>query len=217
MNNPMSEIFKCLAISIVFMFVGYFVGFNFLPPSLVYMANTILVFLIIGLLLMSIFSRKNIIPRRFSMNYVYLFTFIDGIAMSPIITYYIGELGSVTVLNVLLATAILFGILSHIASKSEDSKFLKLGPILFAGTIALLIMSLFNLFIYGTIFNLLVSFGGLALFSAYILYDISLLKYEINSGQIQDKNDLSIHVFNLYLDFINIFMDLLRIIKALTD
>ena len=78
MYNPMGQVFKYLSISILFMFVGYLFGF-FLPDSFIYMANMILVVLMIVLLSMAIFSKKSIIPRRFSMNFVYLFTFIDGI------------------------------------------------------------------------------------------------------------------------------------------
>lgn len=214
-NNVMSEIFKYLAISIAFMFVGYFVGFNFLPQSVLYLANAILGLLIILLIIMSVLCKKNIIPKRFSMNYVYLFTFIDGVIMSPAITYYIGTLGSTTVLNVLLASAILFGILSYIASKNNSDKFLKLGPVLFVGLITLLILTILNSFISGRMFTLFISIMGVLLFSTYVLYDISLLKLDVDCGQIQDKNDLSIHVLNLYIDFVNIFMDILRIVKEL--
>ena len=59
--------------------------------------------------------------------------------------------------------------------------------------------------------------SGIILFSAYILYDVSLLKYDIQSGGVTCRNDLSIHVLNLYLDFVNILLDLLRIVSELKD
>ena len=166
---------------------------------------------------MALFSRKSIIPRRFSMNFVYLFTFIDGILMSPIIRYYVGDLGSGVVINVLVATLIIFGVLAFIANRSESGRFLRLGPILFASLIGLLIMSIFNIFFYGKLFNITISIIGVILFSAYILYDVSLLKSDIECGNIRDRDDLSIYVLNLYLDFINIFLDLLRLVKELND
>ena len=217
MHNPMSQVFKYLSISILFMFIGYIFGLLFIPESFIYMANMIMIVLIIGLVIMAILSKKSIIPRRFSMNFVYIFTFIDGILMSPIISYYVGNLGSGVVINVLIATMILFGMLSFIANRSESTKFLRLGPILFALLVALLFMSILNIFLYGKVFNIAISVLGILIFSAYILYDISILKMEIEYGNIRERDDLSIHVLNLYLDFINILLDLLRLVKELND
>lgn len=217
MHNPMSQVFKYLSISILFMFIGYIFGLLFIPESFIYMANMIMIVLIIGLVIMAILSKKSIIPRRFSMNFVYIFTFVDGILMSPIISYYVGDLGSGVVINVLIATMILFGMLSFIANRSESTKFLRLGPILFALLVALLFMSILNIFLYGKVFNIAISVLGILIFSAYILYDISILKMEIEYGNIRERDDLSIHVLNLYLDFINILLDLLRLVKELND
>ena len=217
MYNPMSQVFKYLSISIVFMFIGYLFGLIFLPPSFIYMANKIIAVLMVGLIIMALFSKKSIIPRRFSMNFVYLFTFIDGILMSPVISYYVGDIGSEMVINVLLATAIIFGGLAFVANRSESGRFLRWGPILFISLIALLIISIINIFIGGTVFNIIISIVGIVIFSGYILYDVSLIKSEIEYGYINDRDDLSIHVLNLYLDFINIFIDLLRLVKELND
>lgn len=217
MYNPMSQVFKYLSISIVFMFIGYLFGLIFLPPSFIYMANMITAVLMVALIIMALFSKKSIIPRRFSMNFVYLFTFIDGILMSPVISYYVGDMGAEMVINVLLATAIIFGGLAFVANRSESGRFLRWGPVLFISLIALLIISIINIFIDGTVFNIVISIIGIVIFSGYILYDVSLIKSEIEYGGINDRNDLSIHVLNLYLDFINIFIDLLRLVKELND
>ena len=217
MYNPMSQVFKYLSISIVFMFIGYLFGLIFLPPSFIYMANMITAVLMVALIIMALFSKKSIIPRRFSMNFVYLFTFIDGILMSPVISYYVGDMGAEMVINVLLATAIIFGGLAFVANRSESGRFLRWGPVLFISLIALLIISIINIFIDGTVFNIVISIIGIVIFSGYILYDVSLIKSEIEYGYINDRDDLSIHVLNLYLDFINIFIDLLRLVKELND
>ena len=41
--------------------------------------------------------------------------------------------------------------------------------------------------------------------------------YEIENGYINNKNDLSIHILNLYLDFINILLDLLNLASFFDD
>lgn len=216
-ENPMSEIFKYLAISILFMFIGFIFGQMFVPISFAYYANKIFIFLIIGLLIMSIFSRKNIIPRSFSMNFVYIFTFIDGIIIYPLLQYYLQDLGKDVFISILVATIVLFTVLAKLASRKDAGYYLGLGNILFAGLIGILIASIINIFIGGNALSIVVSIIGVVIFSGYVLYDISLIKYEIENGDIKEKNDLSIHVLNLYLDFINLLLDLLNISSILND
>lgn len=215
--NPMAEIYKHLAISILFMFIGFFIGKEFLPVSFVYLANKILMFFMLFLLLTAIFSRKSIIPRSFSMNFVYVFTFIDGILMYPILSYYLQSLGTDIVINVLIGAIVLFALLAFISHKKDAGHFLSLGPTLFASSLALLVVCIVNIFIGSSITNLIISIVGLVIFSVYVLYDISLIKYDISMGNIVDKNDLSIHVLNLYVDFINILLDLLNIVDRFND
>lgn len=215
--NPMADIFKYLAISILFMFVGYLVGVMFVPPSFVYMANMIVSFLMIGLLILAICSRKGVIPRRFSMNFVYAFTFIDGILLYPTLQYYLQDLGSGVFISVLISTIVLFGVLAMISNKREAGHFLGLGRILFVGLVGMLIASVVNIFIGGSTFSIGISVVGVIIFSGYVLYDISLIKYDIEHGGITHRDDLSIHVLNLYIDFINLLLDLLNIASRLDD
>ena len=206
-ENPMSEIFKYLAISILFMFIGFIFGQMFVPISFAYYANKIFILLVIGLLIMSIFSRKNIIPRSFSMN----------IIIYPLLQYYLQDLGKDVFISILVATIVLFTVLAKLASRKDAGYYLGLGNILFAGLIGILIASIINIFIGGNALSIVVSIIGVVIFSGYVLYDISLIKYEIENGDIKEKNDLSIHALNLYLDFINLLLDLLNISSILND
>lgn len=215
--NPMAEIFRCLAVSVLFMFIGFLVGPRILPPTVVYYANRIVLFFMIGLLILALCSRKSIIPRSFSMNFVYAFTFIDGILLYPLLQYYLQDLGSDLVITILIGTIALFGVLSLISSKKEAGHYFGMGKILLSGLITLLVLSIVNIFIGGATLNIGISLIGVVIFSGYVLYDISLIKYEIESGALQERNDLSIHVLNLYLDFINILLDLLNIGSSLND
>lgn len=216
-ENPMAATFRYLAISIMFMFVGFLFGKLFIPASLVYIANIFLVVLVVGLLIFSLMSRKNVIPRSFSMNFVYLFTFVDGILMYPILTYYLYDLGTTLFMNIVLSTCAIFAVFAFISHSKPAGYFIGFGKILLTGLVVLIAMSVINIFFNTSTFNILVSAFGIILFSAYILYDVSALKYDIESGGVTCKNDLSIHVLNLYLDFINILLDLLRIVSDLND
>ncbi|MGL5755274.1 MAG: Bax inhibitor-1/YccA family protein [Paraclostridium sp.] len=210
--NPMAEVFKYLAISILFCFIGYGFGKMFVPESLVMVANVIVIVVIVCLLILCLVSRKDKIPSRFSMNWVYLFTFINGILLYPILEMYIGGLGTQVVINILVVTALIFFVLSMVAKKEKSDKYLRLGNTLFIGLIVLIPLSIIAAFMGYGFFNIVVTIFSIAIFSGYILYDVSLIKNDIDNGNINDSKDLSLHVLNLYLDFINIFLDLLNLI-----
>ena len=65
--------------------------------------------------------------------------------------------------------------------------------------------------------SIIVSALGVLIFSIYVIYDINLVKRDIEYSVINDKNDLSIHVLNLYVDFINLLLDLLNLASKLKD
>ena len=215
--NPFSEIFKHLSISLIFSLIGLIVGNMFIPVSLVYTIRNIANILLIVLLILALFSKKGLIPRRFSMNYVYLFTFIEGIFLYPLMNYYIYDLGIGTVIAILVATIVIFASLSVYAKNNDTSKSLQYGNVLAFILLGIIISSIINLFFRSSMMTIIISALGVLLFSFYIIYDINLIKRDIQYSQINDKNDLSIHVFNLYLDFINILLDLLRIASKMND
>ena len=124
------------------------------------------------------------------------------------------DLGTTLFMNVVLGTCVLFVLLALISHRKPAGHYIGLGSTLLVGLVVLIGMSIVNIFIQGTVFNIAVSGLGIILFSAYILYDVSLLKYDIQSGGVTCRNDLSIHVLNLYLDFVNILLDLLRIVSV---
>ncbi|WP_270670998.1 Bax inhibitor-1 family protein, partial [Paraclostridium bifermentans] len=146
-QNPIADVFKYLAISILFCFLGYGFGVAFVPESVAMIANIIVVVMVIALLILCLVSRKGIIPDRFSMNWVYLFTFIDGIILYPIIQMYVGSLGKEIVISVLFITALIFLVLSTIARREKSDKYLKLGNTLFVGLIILIPFTIIASFI----------------------------------------------------------------------
>ena len=84
-------------------------------------------------------------------------------------------------------------------------------------SICLVLLTIFNIFIGSNIISIGLSILGLVVFSGYVLYDVSLIKYEIMYGNLNTTNDLSIHVLNLYIDFINILLDMLNIASKIND
>ncbi|MGL4848220.1 MAG: Bax inhibitor-1/YccA family protein [Clostridium sp.] len=210
-KNPMQTIFTSLAISLVFMAIGFFVGIMFVPVQMAYMANRILGIIVIGLVVLSMFSRKSIIPRSFSIVYVYGFTFIYGVILYPVLMYYLRVLGISVFFSVVGGGIVLFAILAIQATKKEAGYYMSMGNVLFAGLIGILVASVINIFFFSSLVSAIISAIGVVIFAAYVMYDISVMKYALNSGAIRDKNDLSIFVLNLYLDLVNLILNLLNV------
>lgn len=76
------------------MFIGFMFVQMFISISFSYYANMTFTFFRIGLLIMFLLLRKNLIPRSFSINFVCSFTFIDGILTYPLLKYHLEDLGS---------------------------------------------------------------------------------------------------------------------------
>ena len=215
--NPFSELFKHLTISIVFSLIGLIVGNMFVPVSVVYMAGTIVSILMVFMLILALCSRKGLIPRRFSMNYVYLFTFIQGVLIYPTINYYLYDLGIGMVISIFIATIFIFASLTIYAKNNESSSVLNYGKVLTFALLGMIISSIVNIFLGSSILSIIVSALGVLIFSIYVVYDINLVKRDIQYSIINDKDDLSIHVLNLYIDFINLLLDLLNSVSKLKD
>lgn len=216
-NKVFSKIFKCLSISIIFTLIGLIVGNIFIPPSIVYMANIIASVLMVIVVIMALFSRKGLIPRRFSMNYVYLFTFFEGVLIYPLINYYLSDLGMNAVISIFVATIILFAGLSVYGRNKNINNILSVGKMLFYVLVAVVICTIINIFLDSSTASIVLSAIGVFLFSTYIIYDINMIKRDIENSVINDTKDLSIHVFNLYIDFINLVLDLLNIASRIDD
>ena len=103
-------------------------------------------------------------------------------------------------------TFILFFGLAFYASHTERN-FLNLGSMLFGGLLALILVSIVGIFIQATALEIAITAGGLFIFSGYVLYDIQLMR----SGFVTEA-DVPMLVLNLFLDFINLLLYVLRLI-----
>ncbi len=94
----------------------------------------------------------------------------------------------------------------------SDTDFGFLGGILFISLSALVVMGVLNLFIYrSNALRLLSAYCGVIIFSLYLLYDFNLLEKHMAAGDESWGTAVRIAV-RLYLDIINLFLDLLQIL-----
>ena len=116
---------------------------------------------------------------------------------------------------VFLLTAVYFGALAAYGffTKADLSR---IGPILFAGLLFLIIFAVISLFIPGlTYLDRVVSFVAIAVFLGYTAYDTQKIKayYHYYAGNPDLLAKASIFsALQLYLDFLNLFVRLLSIL-----
>ena len=89
-----------------------------------------------------------------------------------------------------------------------------LGTFLWISLLALIFMEILNVFVFKSVRRrLLYSYAGVVIFSLYLIYDFNALEKAIARGDNSWGTAVDIAV-NLYLDIINLFLDLLEILAA---
>lgn len=146
-----------------------------------------------------------------------IYSISTGVILSFIAEYY--TLGSV--ISVLSGTIVLFLVLT-IYGYTTKSNLQSYTSFLFIGLISIIIMSVINMFIGSNTLDLLLSALAVVVFVIYTAYDTQRIKNTIISLSYQGQLDLLdrveiIGALSLYLDFINLFIYLIRIFGRRKD
>jgi FtsH-binding integral membrane protein len=217
----MSKLYQYLTISLFCTVIGFFVGWLLIPASIIAIANMLLLVVLTVMLvfafIMKLVKKKKNGPIRFPIFFVYLFSFVEGALIYPALTYYMESLGMILFLEIVVGTMVIFGVLAFIGQKQKSGAFVGLGKILFVLLTVMVIVSLINLFLQIDALSMLISAAGIFVFSAYILVDVNQFKRACEAGYINDSSDYSIYVLNIYLDIINLLLDILDIINKIKN
>ncbi|MBH1998617.1 MAG: Bax inhibitor-1/YccA family protein [Sphingomonadaceae bacterium] len=132
---------------------------------------------------------------------------VMGLSLSSIFLVYTGT----SIAQTFFATAAAFAGLSLFGytTKKDLSGF---GTFLIMGVVGLLVASLINLFLKSSVMDLVISCVGVLLFAGLTAYDTQKIKniYAQVAGTDMMGKSVVMGALNLYLDFINMFMFLLR-------
>lgn len=109
--------------------------------------------------------------------------------------------------NVFLTTSAMFGVLAVIGYTMKINT-ARVGPILMAALIWLIISMVVNMFWMNQTFDLWISVIGLVVFAWFIIYDMNILKQQALIG---DKRISILMALWLLINFVNIFLFLLRL------
>ena len=140
-----------------------------------------------------------------------IYTAITGLTFSTIFMYF--EMGSI--IFIFAVTAVIFALFAIIGSKLniDLSKF---GIYLLIALIGVVVVSIINIFIGSSQLQMFLSAITILIFTLYIGYDIRKIKALLDTD-IPEDNIAVYGAFQLYLDFINIFIRLLELFGKAKD
>ena len=203
-NKLYSKIYLWLFLGLLVSFLtGYFVStnvnmlFNLIKPG--YVIGILIIEVFIAIFLSARITKMQ--PMTAKILY-FVYSFTTGLSLSFVFVVY--EI-----------TSIIFGIFAFIG-KVTKLDLSKISTVLLMGLIALVLVTLINLFIGSEIIDLILCYAGIIIFLGYIAYDMQKVKYLQNV--IPDQENLSIFcAFQLYLDFINLFYRLISLFGKSKD
>ena len=139
---------------------------------------------------------------------------VMGLSLSSIFLVYTGT----SIAQTFFATAAAFAGLSlwGYTTKKDLSGF---GTFLIMGLVGLIVAMLINLFLKSTVMDLAISAIGVLLFAGLTAYDTQKIKsmYDYVAGTDMMGKSVVMGALSLYLDFINMFMFLLRFMGSSRD
>lgn len=204
-NDPFHKLMRMFTISVLISFIGTAIG-TMVPPAL-FLPLVVVEFVMV---ISAFWIRRG--KKAIGYPFVFAFTFISGVTLYPTIAHYANIGGNSLVLTAFSVTATGFAALSFYAYFSKRD-FSFLGGMLTIGLFSLVGFSLVGMFTggFGGGLGLGISVLGVLIFSGYILYDISRYRQGLSDEMIP------LAVMCLYLDFINLFLYVLRILGILSS
>ena len=173
-------------------------------------------FLILELVVVIAFSalRKKVSPLVAKILFI-VYSVVSGLTLSSIfLVYRLDSIGMV-----FLSSALMFGLMALYGyiTKTNLSSF---GKVLIFALLAVIIMSLINMFIGNGTFGIVISIISIVVFLGLTAYDMQSLKamYNYYENDEAELDKVSIYgALDLYLDFINIFLRLLQLFGKSRD
>ena len=190
---------------------AYGVATNPVMSALIY-SNPIVMWLLVGaelLLVIGLGAGINKMSLMTATTLFVVYSILNGVMLSSI--FFIYSLGSIS--TVFMITAATFGAMSlygYVTQKDLSSW----GKLLMMALIGLIIATIVNIFVASPGLTLIASYAGVLIFVGLTAYDTQRIKQMFltapDAGEHMQKYAL-LGALTLYLDFVNLFLYLLRI------
>jgi hypothetical protein len=153
-------------------------------------------------------SRINTLSVTTARALFFVYAALVGVSLSTLLHIYTSS----SITRVFFISAATFGALSIFGytTRRDLSGF---GTFLFMGLIGIIIASLVNLFLRSTELDWLISIVGVGVFAGLTAYDTQRIKamYDGTDDEVSAGRKAVIAALSLYLNFINLFMMMLRL------
>jgi len=144
-----------------------------------------------------------------AMGVFFLYAGLNGVTLAPLFLLYT----SASLASTFLVTAGMFGAMSFYGYTTKKD-LTSWGSFLFMGLIGILLASIVNIFMQSSAIYWVVTYAGILIFVGLTAYDTQKIK-EMNilgnEGTEEDTKEAIRGALKLYLDFINLFIMLLRV------
>ena len=212
-NSAMGRVYGHMSLAVlVSMIVSYFVGSS--PELLQFFFTGVMKWIVIFAPLVAIFAfafASDNFSKQGLQLFLHGFAALMGLSFATIFAIF--TMGSIV--SAFMGAAILFGVMSgygYFTKQSLDS----LGKFMFVGLIAIIIASIINIFIGSTVMQMVISALAIIIFLGLTAYDTQKIREAISMGGDTGREEV-IGALTLYMDFINLFINLLQLFGVKKD
>ena len=206
-NSAMTRVYGHMSVAvIVSMMVSYLVGTT--PELLQFFFSGVMKWLVIFAPLVAIFAfafaADNFNKTQLQL-FLHAFAGLMGLSFATIFAVF--TMGSIV--SAFMGAAVLFATMSfygYFTKTSLDS----MGKFMIVGLIAIIIASIINIFIGSTVVQMVISALAIIIFLGLTAYDTQKIREVVSVGGDTGREEV-IGALTLYMDFINIFINLLQL------
>jgi FtsH-binding integral membrane protein len=212
-NSAMGRVYAHMSMAVaVSMLVSWFVGTS--PELLQFFFTGVLKWIVIFAPLVAIlafaFASDNFNKTQLQL-FLHGFAALMGLSMATIFAIF--TMGSIV--SAFMGAAILFAVMSgygYFTKQNLDS----LGKFMFVGLIAIIIASIVNIFIGSTVMQMVISALAIVIFLGLTAYDTQKIREAVSVDGDTGRQEV-LGALTLYMDFINLFINLLQLFGIKKD
>ena len=206
-NSAMTRVYGHMSMAVVIsMLVSAFVGLS--PELLAFFFTGVMKWIVIFAPLVAIFAfawASDNFSKQGLQLFLYVFAALMGLSFATIFAVY--TMGSIV--SAFMGAAVLFGTMTlygYFTKTNLDS----MGKFMIVGLIAICIASIINIFIGSTVMQMVISALAIIIFLGLTAYDTQQIREIVSVGGDTGREEV-IGALTLYMDFINLFLNLLQL------
>ena len=212
-NSAMGRVYGQMSLAVlVSMIVSYFVGSS--PELLAFFFTGAMKWIVIFSPLVAIlafaFAADNFNKTQLKL-FLHGFAALMGLSFATIFAVF--TMGSIV--SAFMSAAVLFAVMSaygYFTKQSLDS----MGKFMIVGLIAIIIASIINIFIGSTVMQMVISALAIIIFLGLTAYDTQKIREMVSVDGDTGREEV-IGALTLYMDFINLFINLLQLFGIKKD